>query len=131
MKNALSVGLHGSTLRQKARRKMSKRICLNCKCTKIRKDKYIEDGSDCFVCTDCCRIGTAKEFPEMTVFHAITVSPEVLAPRFVYNRFYMKYEGQLSYWVSSYFSTIIPGKSWEYETEAIVATVARLKEVEK
>lgn len=70
-----------------------------------------------------------QEQPKPTVFDSITASPEVLAEKLVYNKMYMIQDGVLQYWVSSYFSTIIKGKSWEYETEAIAATVAKLKEV--
>lgn len=90
------------------------------KCPKCRSE-YLGVRADNY-CLSC-------GWNNYTVFHEITASPEVLAPKFVYNRFYMEHQGDLSYWVSSYFSTIIPGKSWEYEAEAIAATVAKLMEV--
>jgi hypothetical protein len=62
-------------------------------------------------------------FPKATVFHKITASPEVLAPNFVY--FAMDDEYGRDYWGSS----LIEGKFWKTEKEAIAATVARLKEV--
>lgn len=100
---------------------MSKRICENCKSTNLRKDKYIDDGSDCYICEDCCRVGTADEFPEYTVFHQLTASPEVLAENLLHCIWYP--HGRR--WIS----TVIVWEEFEDKKEAYAATVAKLKEV--
>lgn len=107
---------------------MSKRICGRCGSTDIEENSLRGEVIWCN-CNRCKYFAKVADFPEQSLFDRITQSPEVLAPKFVYNKVYMECEGDLSYWVSSYFSTIIPGKSWEYEAEAIAATLAKLKEV--
>ena len=113
---------------------MSKRICERCKSTNINKDKYIDDGSDCYVCADCCRVGTAEDFPEYTVFHRITTSPEVLAPHFVY---YDQDEYPAVTTIDGkevelrWRSMICKERYYETEEQAIAATVAKLKEVKQ
>lgn len=62
-----------------------------------------------------------------TVFHHITQSPEVLAPKFIYYTVNRDQFGTY-YW---YCSALIPGEKWSEEAEAIAATVAKLKEVVK
>ena len=114
---------------------MTKRICENCKSTNIRKDKYIDNGSDCYICEDCCRVGKADEFPEYTVFHQITSSPEVLAPKLVYRSFIRREEIRgnglflevVPIKIKCYKSKVTPGVHYKNSAEAIAATVAKLK----
>lgn len=56
-----------------------------------------------------------------TVFAKITTSPEMLAPNFIYHIDYGEAGG-------GYVSTIVKGL-WHTESEAIAATVKKLKEV--
>jgi hypothetical protein len=100
-------------------------MCSECKKCDGDRCNYFDNDSD-RESTIACILFEPKN---PTVFDRITASPEVLAEKLVYNKMYMIQDGILQYWVSSYFSTIMPGKSWEYETEAIAATVAKLKEV--
>lgn len=64
-----------------------------------------------------------------TVFDRITESPKVLAEKLVFaiGRIVPDYNHVVTLW----YSTIIPGITFETRTEAIAATVAKLKEVEK
>lgn len=103
---------------------MSKRICRNCGSLDIRTSEYY-NGEKCYVCNNCYRIGIPDVFPEYTVFHRITESPEVLAPKFVYYTVNRDQFGTY-YW---YCSALIPGEKWSEKAEAIAATVERLKEV--
>lgn len=59
------------------------------------------------------------EFPEMTIFHRITSSPEVLAPYLVF------FSARDNGWCSM----LTAGSSYDTYKEAIAATVAKLKEV--
>lgn len=76
--------------------------------------------------------------PKQTVFHQITASPEVLAEKFVYCNVTVKtipstsreQPGGVNI-TKGWYSTIIPDKVWSSESEAIFATVAKLKEVVK
>jgi hypothetical protein len=67
------------------------------------------------------------EQKQQTVFKTITASPEVLAEKLVFWMSWHKANGSVE-WVAV--STIVKGE-WETREEAIAATVARLKEVEK
>lgn len=80
-----------------------------------------------YYCPRCDEDLTDKDVLPLTVFDYITQSEEKLAERLVHNKMYMVQNGVLQYWVSSYFSTILPDKSWEYESEAIEATIKELK----
>ena len=60
-----------------------------------------------------------------TVFDRITNSPEVLAPNFVYHA--MTDEYGRDYWGSS----LLAGRFWKTEPEAISATLAELKKAWK
>lgn len=106
---------------------MSNRICKRCKSTKVVEFGYY-GGTTYYRCEICHHLGEKDEFPEVTVFDRITASPEVLAPNFVVE---VIAEYLTAKFVTGYRSTIIPGKIWEYESEAIAATVARLEELEK
>jgi hypothetical protein len=63
---------------------------------------------------------------KQSLFQQITASPDVLAPKFVYYTVNRDQFGTY-YW---YCSALIPGEKWSEESEAIAATVAKLKEVE-
>lgn len=86
-----------------------RQICPICAaCNTKQKDGY-------YMCCACRH--KWRDVESSSVFDRITESPEVLAEKLVYCDVYYK-------------STIIPGESWEYEQEAIAATVAKLKEVD-
>ena len=102
---------------------MSKRICKNCGSLDIRTSEYY-NGEKCYVCNNCYRIGIPDVFPEYTVFHQITASPEELAERLVY-LVRDSYNGAANYY---WCSTVTDGM-WKTKAEAIAATVAKLKEV--
>ena len=78
------------------------------------------------------------KFNALSLFDKITTSPEVLAEKFVYCNVTVKtitgtsreQPGGIDI-VKEWYSTIIPGKVWSSEEEAIAATVVRLKKVEK
>ena len=78
------------------------------------------------------------KFNALSLFDKITVSPEALAEKFVYCNVTVKtipgtsreQPGGLDI-VKEWYSTILPGKVWSSEEEAITATVVRLKNVEK
>ena len=77
-----------------------------------------------------------RSFLYDSVFARITASPEVLAPKFVYCNVTVKtipgtsreQPGGVDI-TKGWYSTIIPDKVWSSESEAIAATVAKLKEV--
>lgn len=77
------------------------------------------------VVKNCGMRGYKDEFTQVSLFHRITSSPEVLAPQFI-----EKQEDQWDDDDYAYYSYLT--KEW-YATEdkAIAATVAKLKEVEK
>ena len=60
---------------------------------------------------------------EKTLFDRITLSPEVLAPKLV--------RVNVSERTGIFYTSMIVCGSWNDEAEAIAATVAKLKEVEK
>ena len=68
---------------------------------------------------------TTQETP--TIFDRITASPEVLAEYMVYSEWVETFDRPLLV----YRSTILGSKHFKSYAEAIAATVARLKEVEK
>lgn len=96
------------------------------KCPKCGSIRIVETPSvDMSICLACeSLLNTIDDKSKPTVFHRITKSPEVLAPKFVY---YMVNRDQFGtyYW---YCSALIPGEKWSEEAEAIAATLARLKE---
>ena len=112
----------GSTLRQKARGKMSEK-CPQCGNADFRLD-LINKKVICNMCGD-----KSIPFPEirkcpirLSIFQRITTSPEVLAEKLVYcvaNSW-----GKL-YWMS----TVIGEKKFPSRNKAIAATVAKLKEM--
>ena len=58
-----------------------------------------------------------------TVFDRITASPDVLAEKFVYHG--------VTSWDDDFYASTICDETFETRAEAIAATVAKLKEVEK
>lgn len=100
---------------------MSNRICGRCKSSVV-----IPYGKTAlFKCQNCSALGEQSNFPEKTVFHQITASPEVLAPLFVREVWTVAEAHIVSRWVSE----IVPDIYYESESEAIAATVEKLKEV--
>ena len=104
---------------------MKNKTCGNCQNYKdgwcIYSDDPFEVEKDSIYCAD----EFFKPKPSPTIFDTIIQSEEALAPKFVY--FAMADEYGRDYWGSS----LIDGKFWKTEKEAITATVARLKEVDK
>ena len=95
--------------------------CPVCGSSNIQTEKRPDGFHHCMNCRYSWGIG-AKQLKQ-TVFEAITESPEVLAPSFVYHIDYGEAGG-------GYVSTILNGL-WHTEAEAIAATVKKLKEVGK
>lgn len=86
------------------------------KCNKIQDDSI--SGNDTVI---CCPF---YELKPPTIFDRITASPEVLAEKLVFIT--------VTAWGETvYMSTIIRDGMFKTREEAIAATVARLKEVEK
>lgn len=98
--------------------------------------------SDARYCKDCKNINCPKgrvncKYPDAiscdlyrdtppTVFHHITSSPEVMAEKLVYDWGHLCHNGDIKiYWKS----TILPDAVFGSKSEAIAATVAKLKEV--
>lgn len=96
---------------------MTNRICGKCGSHKV-VDEGSYAGSSFFRCNTCGQLGMREKFPEMTVFHEITSSPEMLAPHFVYRIDYGEAGG-------GYVSTIVGGL-WHTKPEAVASTVLRL-----
>lgn len=69
-------------------------------------------------------VAEIAKIAKQTVFDRITASPEVLAEKLVYSV-------MLDYCYEEWYSTLFPDKDFGTKSEAIAATVARLKEVEK
>lgn len=116
---------HGSTLRQKARGKMSK-ICPECGSS----DVYVEvlypyHSMNLACCRACGHLGEEPEFIITTVFETITASPEVLAEKLVYKTICVAVN-RVTY---SCWKSTITDESYRTKEEAIAATVAKLKEV--
>lgn len=90
---------------------------------------HVERRPDGFCCCPEChhrwKIGESQ--PKPTVFDRIIASPEVLAPKFIYEATTCAGDG---YILAGYRSTIAAG-FWLAKSEAIAATVNKLKEVEK
>ena len=76
-------------------------------------------------------------FEKPTLFDRITASPEVLAPKLVYRSFIRRTEIRgnglflevVPIKIKCYKSKVIPGVHYKNSTEAIAATVEKLKEV--
>lgn len=64
-------------------------------------------------------------FPKATVFHHLTASPEVLAPKFVYRALRVGVN-RVTY---SCWESTITEETYRTESEAIAATLTKLKDV--
>jgi hypothetical protein len=112
---------------------MSKRICGRCKSSVVLP--YGQTAL--FKCQNCSALGSQSEFPEATLFDQLTASPEAMAEKLVYCidsssfRVIDSAGRLLAYENEVLASTILPGSFWTKYEEAIAATVAKLKEVEK
>lgn len=100
---------------------MSKRICERCKSENVIEDIYY-GGTQYYECQSCLCRGDKDNFPEMTLFHQITASPEVLAAEMVFWG-----HDKDSEWYTSH----LLDEDYRTEAEAISATVAKLKEVKR
>ena len=99
------------------------RVCDRCKSSFIIPSSSL---SNHYKCQNCNRVGRANDFPEMTIFDRITASPDVLAESVVHT-YEMAIGGSMFrvYWTSPFVDNLYLDKS-----EAIAATVEKLKEVE-
>lgn len=98
------------------------RYCLSCGNVTVVDAGYYA-GSSFYQCETCGRRGTSDIFPKATVFHKITSSPEVLAEKLVFDCGDKDGDGY-RVWYSS-----ITEMYYFDESEAIAATVEKLKEV--
>lgn len=96
--------------------------CADCRWYNYENELCLKDGYSVFnpEGDDPC-----KYVDNMTVFDRITASPEALAPLFVRKVWTIAEEHIVSRWVSA----IVPDIYYESESEAIAATVAKLKEI--
>lgn len=106
---------------------MSKKVCPQCSCTDVSQDWYAHDQGVCFVCNTCGFVGDTEEFKEQTVFHSITQSPEALAETLVYQ--FIAYDRH-GLFVSCWRSVLTGNIEYYKESEALTATLEKLKEVE-
>ena len=91
-------------------------ICPICAaCNTKQKDGY-------YMCCACRH--KWRDVESSSVFDRITSSPEVLAPEFV-EMIYDRVAGDYRYY------SMLTGEFYDSKEEAITATVARLKEVER
>ena len=106
--------------------------CPNCDSEKITMEKR---PGGWFKCQDCqhswqpypIRFGFDVLPNKQTVFDRITVSPEVLSPRFIYYVTSFLDGKPKKIW----YSTLVENQYFNTELEAKRATVKKLKEVEK
>lgn len=109
---------------------MSNRICGKCGSHKVA-DAGSYAGSRFFKCENCAQLGMREKFPEMTVFHRLTASPEVLAPQFIFKQWHA-FDGKWGWFSLLLMDGDELNSPWfESYEEAIAATVEKLKEVEK
>lgn len=97
---------------------MSNLVCKNCKSIAV---DYC-GGTSYYRCNTCGQRGSRDKFTLQTVFHRITQSPEVLAPYCISTK--PSINGDTLYYYSTVTSCI-----YLTESEAIAATVERMKEV--
>lgn len=99
-------------------------MCSECKMCDGDRCNYFDNDSDRESTIACILF----EPQHPTLFDRITASPEVLAEKLVFaiGRIVPDYNHVVTLW----YSTIIPDITFETRTEAIAATVAKLKEVE-
>ena len=102
---------------------MSDIMCNECKRCDGDLCTYFDNYSDRESTIACILFEPKKP----TLFDRITASPEVLAPKFIYEATTCDGDGHI---LSGYRSTITAG-FWLAKSEAIAATVAKLKEAKK
>lgn len=100
---------------------MSNRICERCKSSVVLP---WHDVKDFYKCLNCGVMGYSDKFPEKTIFHRITQSPEVLAEKLVYCA-----EPEHFCETADWRSVILGNVFFATRSEAIAATVAKLNEV--
>jgi hypothetical protein len=92
------------------------------KCPWCKVDVYLTEIKHWWRCPECQTEFPERAFPkESTLFDRITASPEVLAEKLVY-----RYDGN-----GTWRSFLLYGYEFLTKAEAIAATIARLKEVDK
>jgi hypothetical protein len=113
---------------------MSNLVCQNCKSIAVEYEDYV-GGTSYYRCKTCGMRGNEDKFTQVTLFDRITASLEALAPTLVYAIKQLvtipstSRENPGGYEVkTAWFSTIVDG-DFDSESEAIAATVAKLKEV--
>ena len=110
---------------------MSNLVCKDCKSTDVTEYTPGIFGDSRHKCNSCGNISFTVDFIEPTVFQQITTSPEVLAETIVYEECehsILNEEGCGAIFPGGWTSSIIE-YSYSTKSEAIAATVARLKEV--
>lgn len=98
---------------------MIKLVCKNCKSNSVEYEDYC-GGTSYYRCKTCGQRGNKDKFTQKTLFDRFTASPEVLAETYMFN-----YDGKV------FKSLLLPNMVFNSREEAHIATVARLKEVEK
>lgn len=89
------------------------------------KSKKIGSFNDTVVCcTECHRVFGKSQLVDSTFFDRITQSPETLAETLVYCE-----QPEHQYSCASWRSVVLGSTSYARKSEAIAATVAKLKEV--
>ena len=108
---------------------MSK-LCPYCKSKKVG---LFNDTVAC--CRTCDRVLGKSQLIDRTLFERITESPEVLAEKLVYpseNFKVREWDAEKEDWTEPHGfwrSTLIPNRDFNTKSEAIAATVEKLKEV--
>lgn len=114
---------------------MSKIKCPQCGDRDVSITPYTPPDRDVASCYKCGYTSLAENFPRQDLFDRLTASPEVLADKLVYQRnckmIHQNDKSTMEYWTYSWKSSVITGQSFETKEEAIAATVAKLKEVER
>lgn len=105
---------------------MSNLVCQNCKSIAVEYEDYV-GGTSYYRCKTCGMRGNEDKFTQVTLFDRITVSMEVLAPKFVYH--VTSFLDGLNKPKKIWYSTLINNQYFNTELEAKRATVAKLKEV--
>ena len=100
----------------------AKELCLQGENGEPRKTVGWLCSADC----DKCPAHNPERNSYNSVFNQITQSPEVLAPKFVYE---YTLTPLASDGTTKLFRSLLTGKNYYTEAEAIAATVAKLKEV--
>ena len=91
------------------------------KCPRCGNKEIIIDGAEYAYCPVCELYEVAEKFPEQTVFDRITQSPETLAEKLVCHG--------VTSWDDEFYASTICNEIYKTKSEAIAATVEKLKEV--